>query len=109
MISTLDGHNLSVDDVCLVISMEEDGPYIERSTECVYKGCWTKDNKSLLASLPPGCSGTPIPLTQTMHHFEQTYSPEEGFNLCDNDVRLMVIKDQSNIEAVTKLKLKGTL
>lgn len=106
MISTRDGHSLSIGDECLVVSFEEDSSFIERSTKCIYKGSWVRDNRPFLATLPPGCSGSHTPETQTMHHFEYIYHEDEGFNLLECDVQNMVIKDSSYIEEVVKKKLK---
>ncbi len=106
MLSTLDGHDLSVGDKYWVVSFEENSEYIERSTPCFYKGSWVRDNKSLIDALPPGCSGSYIPMTEIVHHFEYIHHEDEGFNLLEYDIANIVIRDLSSIEEVTKLKLK---
>lgn len=107
MVSTRDGHNLLVEDECLIVSLKEDNEYIESSTSCVYKGSSVRDNRPLLATLPQGCSGSRIPETQVMHHFVNIHDINEKFDLLEHDVKQIVIKDSSSIEEVVEKKLKG--
>lgn len=106
MLLTRDGHNLSIKDECLVVLLEEDGGYIKSSVQCVYEGCWLKDNRPFIDNLPPSCSGSPIPETQTMHRFGSIHNVKEVFDLLECDVKHSVIKNSLAIEEIVKKKLR---
>jgi len=106
MLKTKDGHELFRGDECFVLSFEEDGEYIESSIKCIYGGFWVKDNTQLVASLPPGCSGSFIPTTETMHRFEFADDEDQKFDLLRYEVNNLVITDLSGVATVTKQRLK---
>lgn len=106
MVSTRDGHKLTNDDLVIIITLDENHEFIESSIICCYKGFFVKDNRPAIASLTPGCSGMPMPETQTMHRFVAFKNPQQQFDLLEHDVEDTVIKDSSSMEEVVKFKLK---
>ena len=105
MISTQDGHNLSVDDECFVLEFEESGEHIESSIRCIYKGFKVRDNRPFKTSVDAGASGC-LPDVETIHHFESISGDGNHFSLLEHRVNDIVIKHLSAIETVIKRKLK---
>ncbi len=105
MISTQDGHNLSVNDECFVIEFEESGEDIESSIRCIYKGSHVRNNKQFKTSVDIGASGY-LPDIEIMHHFESICAANKNFFLLEHRVGNIVIKHLSAIETVIKRRLK---
>lgn len=59
----------------------------------------------MIDTLPPNCSGSPMPETEMVHHFKDIYDTNRNFELSDREVTNIVIKDPSSIEEITKRRI----
>lgn len=112
MISTRDGHVLSVDDECLMVTfkkidVDDDGwilsEYIESLTKCIYKGSWLRGNKQFITSFP---SAETLRIKTFWHRFERVGDTNEKFDLLTHEVKNTVIMDMSSVEEVVEKRFK---
>lgn len=74
MATTRDGHDLLINDECVVTVLDE-------NIECIYKGSWIQYNELE---------------TQVMCRFEHIDGINKKFDLLEYEVKHIVIKDVSN-------------
>lgn len=106
MIVTRDGYALAVNDEYVIAVFEEDTEYVEKLITCTYKGSKVRDNKPILDTLPPSCSGMTIPETEVVYSFEAIGDQNQEFELLERTVKDSVVKYLSAVEVVIKQKLR---
>lgn len=106
MITTQDGHILSIGDQCWMVILDDNNEYIDSFTKCVYRGSLVVEHELAPPPLPIGCSGSIFLPKQTKYCFDHISGTNINFKLLEYDVNNTIIKDLSNVVEVIKRKLK---
>lgn len=97
MITTQDGHTLSIGDICWIVALDDNDKYIESLTKCVYKGSSVVENELAPPPLPIGCSGSIFLPSRMGYFFERVGNVNTYFDLLEHEVGNIVIKDPSRV------------
>ncbi len=105
MITTRDGFELKIGQKYTLVSLDDNDQFIDSSTRCVYEGHRVQDNTKFLDSIGNNCSGW-CPKTVIMHRFTPVDFSKD-VEILESRVPHIVIRDESEIEEVAKLRLKN--